>query len=105
MYLLLVRAVVEKVRCFSPFMGYIMWTERSFGTTNSLLGPNFNIVPGEDFMKYLTQDFDLMPPLSVAENVGKYLSNAYPQEETTTGKRAAGAGRNEGTGKGKSKEY
>lgn len=55
--------------------GKIFWGEEQ------LLGPNFNIVPGEDFMKYLTQDFDLMPPLSVAENVGKYLSNAYPRKK------------------------
>ena len=46
-----------------------------------LLGPNFNIVPGEEFMKYLTQDFDLMPPLTVAENVGKYLSNMFPRKK------------------------
>ncbi|MDT0643585.1 ABC transporter ATP-binding protein [Zunongwangia sp. F363] len=43
-----------------------------------LLGPAFNLVPGHDFMKYLAQDFDLMPPLSVADNVGKYLSNMFP---------------------------
>ena len=55
--------------------GKIFWGEEQ------LLGPNFNIVPGEDFMKYLTQDFDLMPPLSVAENVGKHLSNAYPRKK------------------------
>ena len=55
--------------------GKIFWGEEQ------LLGPNFNIVPGEEFMKYLTQDFDLMPPLSVAENVGKYLSNAYPRKK------------------------
>ncbi len=55
--------------------GKIFWDEEQ------LLGPNFNIVPGEDFMKYLTQDFDLMPPLSVAENVGKYLSNAFPRKK------------------------
>jgi ABC-type Fe3+/spermidine/putrescine transport system ATPase subunit len=55
--------------------GKIFWGEEQ------LLGPNFNIVPGEDFMKYLTQDFDLMPPLSVAENVGKYLSNAFPRKK------------------------
>lgn len=55
--------------------GKIFWEDRQ------LLGPNFNIVPGEDFMKYLTQDFDLMPPLSVAENVGKYLSNAFPRKK------------------------
>ena len=27
-----------------------------------LLGPAFNLVPGHPFMKYLAQDFDLMPP-------------------------------------------
>lgn len=52
--------------------GHISWNEKE------LLGPNFNLVPGEDFIKYLSQDFNLMPPLSVAENVGKYLSNMYP---------------------------
>lgn len=55
--------------------GKIFWNEQQ------LLGPNFNIVPGEEFMKYLTQDFDLMPPISVADNVGKYLSNAYPRKK------------------------
>lgn len=55
--------------------GKIFWDD------NQLLGPNFNIVPGEEFMKYLTQDFDLMPPLSVADNVGKYLSNMYPRKK------------------------
>lgn len=55
--------------------GKVFWNQRQ------LLGPNFNIVPGEDFMKYLSQDFDLMPPLSVAENVGKYLSNAFPRKK------------------------
>lgn len=52
--------------------GKITWKEKE------LLGPKFNLVPGEPFIKYLAQDFDLMPPLTVAENVGKYLSNLYP---------------------------
>ncbi|MUP45064.1 ABC transporter ATP-binding protein [Gramella sp. BOM4] len=43
-----------------------------------LKGPNFNLVPGEPFIKYLAQDFDLMLPLTAAENVGKYLSNFFP---------------------------
>ena len=55
--------------------GKIFWNDEQ------LLGPNFNLVPGEDFMKYLTQDFDLMPSLSVAENVGKFLSNMYPRKK------------------------
>lgn len=55
--------------------GKIFWDD------NQLLGPNFNIVPGEEFMKYLTQDFDLMPSISVAENIGKYLSNMFPRKK------------------------
>lgn len=55
--------------------GKIYWNDKQ------LLGPNFNIVPGEEFMKYLTQDFDLMPSISVAENVGKFLSNIYPRKK------------------------
>lgn len=52
--------------------GNIHWDEEE------LLGPYFNLVPGEPFIKYLAQDFDLMLPLSVADNVGKHLSNMYP---------------------------
>ena len=40
-----------------------------------ILGPKFNLIPGMDFMKYLAQDFDLMPFITVEENIGKYLSN------------------------------
>jgi ABC-type Fe3+/spermidine/putrescine transport system ATPase subunit len=40
-----------------------------------ILGPSFNLIPGMDYMKYLAQDFDLMPFITVAENVGKHLSN------------------------------
>ncbi len=42
-----------------------------------VLGPKFNLIPGMDFMKYLAQDFDLMPFITVSENIGKYLSNIY----------------------------
>lgn len=38
-------------------------------------GPKANLVPGEPEMKYVAQNFDLMPYASVAENVGKFLSN------------------------------
>ncbi len=55
--------------------GIVTWN----GT--ELQGPNHNLVPGEPFIKYLAQDFDLMPPLTVAENVGKHLSNAYPRKK------------------------
>jgi ABC-type sulfate/molybdate transport systems ATPase subunit len=40
-----------------------------------ILGPKFNLIPGMNFIKYLAQDFDLMPYTTVAENVGAFLSN------------------------------
>jgi ABC-type Fe3+/spermidine/putrescine transport system ATPase subunit len=55
--------------------GQIFWNE------TEVLGPKFHLVPGMPFMKYLAQDFDLMPYITVAENVGKYLSNFYPKEK------------------------
>lgn len=38
-------------------------------------GPKKNIVPGEGDMKLVAQNYDLMPYSTVAENVGKFLSN------------------------------
>mgnify|MGYP000548068312 FL=1 len=55
--------------------GQIFWNE------TEVLGPKFHLIPGMPFMKYLAQDFDLMPFITVAENVGKYLSNFYPEEK------------------------
>ena len=40
-----------------------------------VLGPAYNLLPGFPQMKYLAQDFGLMPYMTVEENVGKYLSN------------------------------
>jgi ABC-type sulfate/molybdate transport systems ATPase subunit len=37
-------------------------------------------VPGGEFIKYLAQDFDLMPYATVAENLHKFLSAAEPEE-------------------------
>ncbi|VXB51961.1 ABC transporter ATP-binding protein [Flavobacterium sp. 9AF] len=55
--------------------GSIFWKDEE------VLGPKFNLVPGMPKMKYLAQDFDLMPYTTVAENVGKFLSNFYPEEK------------------------
>ncbi|KGO93428.1 ABC transporter ATP-binding protein [Flavobacterium subsaxonicum] len=44
-------------------------------------GPKHNLIPGMPYMKYLAQDFDLMPYTTVAENVGSFLSNIYPEEK------------------------
>ena len=46
-----------------------------------VLGPKFHLIPGMEYMKYLAQDFDLMPYISVAENVGKYLSNTNSKKK------------------------
>lgn len=57
-----------------PNQGDIFWGEKQ------VLGPDFNLVPGESYMKYLSQDFDLMPFTTVAENVSQFLSVFYPEE-------------------------
>ncbi len=49
--------------------GEIYWNEKR------ILGPKSNLIPGMPFIKYLAQDFDLMPHITVAENIGKFLSN------------------------------
>jgi len=51
--------------------GRVFWGEKR------LLGPHYNLVPGESSMKYLSQDFDLMPFLTVAENISQHLSVFY----------------------------
>jgi ABC-type sulfate/molybdate transport systems ATPase subunit len=55
--------------------GQIFWKD------TEILGPKHNLVVGYDFMKYVSQEFDLMPFISVAENIGKHLSNFYPEEK------------------------
>lgn len=54
--------------------GTIFWKD------NQVLGPDYNLIPGEKYMKYLSQDFDLMPFITVAENVSQFLSVFYPKE-------------------------
>lgn len=55
--------------------GNILWDG------NPVLGPKFNLIPGHDSMKYLAQDFGLMPYTTVAENVGNFLSNIYKDKK------------------------
>ena len=54
-----------------------------FWKNTKILGPKFNLVVGYDFMKYVAQEFDLMPFTTVEENIGKYLSNFYPRKKAT----------------------
>lgn len=55
--------------------GQIFWKE------TEILGPKYNLVIGYDFIKYVAQEFDLMPFTSVEENIGQFLSNFYPEEK------------------------
>lgn len=40
-----------------------------------IFGPKKNIVPGEAEMKFVAQNYDLMPYSTVGDNVGKFISN------------------------------
>lgn len=55
--------------------GHIFWDD------TEILGPKYNLIVGYDFMKYVAQEFDLMPFITVEENIGKYLSNFFPKEK------------------------
>lgn len=55
--------------------GALLWKD------TEILGPKHNLVIGYDFMKYVAQEFDLMPFISVEENIGKFLSNFFPEEK------------------------
>ncbi|MEN3323728.1 ABC transporter ATP-binding protein [Mariniflexile soesokkakense] len=57
--------------------GHIFWKE------NEILGPKYNLIIGPKYMKYVAQEFDLMPFITVAENIGAFLSNFYPEEKQT----------------------
>ncbi len=54
-------------------IGEVYWDE------NQILGPLYNLVPGEAYMKYLAQDFDLMPFTTVYENISEHLSVLEPE--------------------------
>ena len=55
--------------------GHIFWKDEE------ILGPKHNLIIGPEFMKYVAQEFDLMPFITVAENIGAFLSNFYPEEK------------------------
>jgi len=60
---------------FDLIKGEIFWKR------TSILGPKHNLIVGYDFMKYVTQEFDLMPFISVEDNIGKFLSRFYPEDK------------------------
>ncbi|GER58602.1 ABC transporter ATP-binding protein [Patiriisocius marinus] len=48
--------------------GEVKWNEIK------LLGPTHKLIPGELFMKMVSQDLDIMPYTSVAENIAEHLN-------------------------------
>ncbi|WP_034060524.1 ABC transporter ATP-binding protein [Lacinutrix jangbogonensis] len=55
--------------------GNIFWKKEQ------IQGPKHNLVIGYDFMKYVAQEFELEPFISVAENIGQHLSNFFKEEK------------------------
>ena len=60
---------------------YDLDTGDIFWKDEAILGPKYNLVIGYDFMKYVAQEFELMPFITVEENIGKFLSRFYPEEK------------------------
>lgn len=48
--------------------GQVIWRNKLLG------GPKQTLIPGHEFMKLVAQEFDIMPYISVAENIGSYLT-------------------------------
>jgi len=55
--------------------GEIFWND------DQILGPKFNLIAGPDYMKYVSQELDLMPFTTVENNIGKFLSNSNLEEK------------------------
>lgn len=54
--------------------GTIFWGDKQ------ITGPKDNLVAGFENFKYVSQEFDLMPYISVSENIGKFLPRFDMQE-------------------------
>ncbi|MGO2101878.1 MAG: ABC transporter ATP-binding protein [Psychroflexus halocasei] len=54
--------------------GHFFWNK------DEIKGPKYNLIPGYEHFKYLAQEFDLMPYISVEENIKKHLSRQFPEE-------------------------
>ncbi|MBD8017753.1 sulfate/molybdate ABC transporter ATP-binding protein [Kaistella pullorum] len=71
-----------KSTLLSIIYGLIDWHEGDIiFDGKAVFGPKKNIVPGEAGMKLVAQNYDLMPYATVAENVGKFISNINLQEK------------------------
>ena len=57
-----------------PTDGEIYWNNEK------ILGPKYQLIAGKEYFKYVTQDFELMPYISVLENIIKPLSRQFMKE-------------------------
>jgi len=55
--------------------GLLFWKEKQ------LLGPQHNLVPGELAMKLVAQEFNVMPFISVAENIATHLKRNNKEQD------------------------
>lgn len=55
--------------------GSIFWNRKK------LLGPKHNLIPGEPFMKLVSQEFNIMPFTNVADNIATHLSRVDPERD------------------------
>ena len=51
--------------------GGISWNNQA------VKGPKHNLITDPEFMKYVSQEFDLMPFITIQESIGMYLSNFF----------------------------
>lgn len=54
---------------------------KMFWKNEHILGPKFNLIAGQDYIKYVAQEFDLDPFKTVEDNIGVFLSPFYPRKK------------------------
>jgi iron(III) transport system ATP-binding protein len=86
-----VLAVMGESGCGKSTLLRLIYGELPFDTGNitwdkhEIKGPPFQLLPGAPFMKFLAQDYDLMPYLTVEENIHKFLSVREPDASKKRG--------------------
>jgi len=64
-----------------PNKGEIYWNKQK------IFNPNHQLVAEHDNIKYLTQEFNVMPYTTVSENIKEHLSRMYPEKNESICKR------------------
>ena len=86
-----VLAVMGESGCGKSTLLRLIYGELPFETgritwdNHEIKGPPFQLLPGAPFMKFLAQDYDLMPYLTVEENIHKFLSVREPDASKKRG--------------------